>query len=205
MCARRTAATTALTIPPPTKTARRCWPRRHSVRKASMTNKRNDTSATSITWFSGLMRPFASANGSPHGVCTIRSPDISLKTGLKGEKPSTIRTSVQRTVTTAVRESRPVPKYFRTYQANETTRSAIGTKEIRSAIAYAPTVVAFIIPNSARAFPAAPKAVNAKNKWATCELLWDQIARWMSANVKQTAAPIDQRIVIQLIGRDDAA
>ena len=125
-----------------------------------MMNKTNDTFATSLTAFSGPMTPFASANGSPHGVCTIRSPNISLKIGLKGEKPSTIRSTVQRTVTAAASESRPVAKYFRMYQANEITRSAVGT-----------TVVAFIIPNSARPFPTAPRAVRAKSRCATCERL----------------------------------
>src|SRR5205823_5820485 len=145
-----------------------------------MMNKRNDTFATSLTAFSGPMTPFASANGSPHGVCTIRS-------------------TVQETVTAAASESRPVAKYFRRYHANEITRSAVGTSEIRSQIAYDSTVVAFIIPNSARAFPTAPRAVRAKSRCATCERRRAQIARWISASVAHTANAIDQTIVIQLI------
>src|SRR5437667_7108052 len=79
------------------------------------------------------------------------------------------------------------------------TRSAVGTNEIRSQIAYASTVVAFIIPNSVRAFPNAPRAVRAKSRCETCERFWTQIARWISANVAHTANAIDQATVIQLM------
>src|SRR5207248_5192563 len=70
---------------------------------------------------------------------------------------------------------------------------------MRSAVAYASTVVAFSIPNSATAFPAAPRAVSAKRRWTTWERLSNQIVRWISASVTHMAEAIDQIIVIQLI------
>src|SRR5207247_8650928 len=102
-----------------------------------MMNKRNDTFATSLTAFSGPMTPFASANRSPHGDCAIRSPNISLKIGLKGEKQSTIRSTVQRPVTAAASERRQVAEGVGEWQRKDETRNAVGRGELAGQIIYA--------------------------------------------------------------------
>src|SRR6266542_4445437 len=66
-------------------------------------------------------------------------------------------------------------------------------------LTYASTLAAFSITSSARPFPAAPRALSAKRKWAICERLWSQIARWIRASVAHMADAIDQPTVIQLI------